>query len=80
MKPTAYYVGPVMVSYDYLNDVSRAFLSIVYHPVLGEVEGVTTSRIVSPPDKDGCFETRNTFYEPIEFSITPEEFVTTVSA
>lgn len=80
MKPTAYYTGPMMVSYDYLNDVTRAFLSIVDHPTLGRVEHVHTSRIVSPPDKDGCFETHNTFYKPIEFSLTPEKFVTSVSA
>ena len=66
MKPTAYYTGPMMVSYDYLNDVSRAFLSFVDHPVLGKIDGVTTSPIISPPDKLGCFETKNTFYKPIE--------------
>lgn len=80
MKPTAYYTGPMMVSYDYLKDVSRAFLSTVDHPTLGKVEGVHTSQIISPPDKDGCFETHNTFYKPIEFSLTSKQFVTAVES
>ncbi|NDB61460.1 hypothetical protein EB001_23925 [bacterium] len=78
MKPTAYYTGPIMVSYDYLKDYSRALLSFVEHPLLGKVEGITTSQIISPPDKYGCFETKNTFYKPIEFSLISEEFITSL--
>ena len=80
MKPTAYYTGPMTISYDYLYKVSRAFLSFVDHPTLGRVEGVTTSRIISPPDKMGCFETQNTLYKPIEFTFTSEEFITAVES
>ncbi|NDB59073.1 hypothetical protein EB001_11540 [bacterium] len=79
MKPVVYYVGPACV-------VDRGDHSIVLlefvsnHPTLGMEYDICTSRVISPPDKDGCFETKNTLYKPIEFSFTPLKFVTEISA
>ena len=77
MKPVAYYIGQLRIV-DKVDHCVALLDFVKNHPTLGAKYGVRTSRLVYLPDKDGCFETLNTLYKPIEFSSTSEEFVTLV--
>ena len=77
MKPIVYYIGKANIVPNGEHYVAY-LVSVVNHPELGKDIGVRTSRIVSQPDKYGCFETLNTRYMPVEFSLYAPEFVTPI--
>lgn len=77
MKPIVYYIGKATIV-DRGEYCVAHLVSVVNHPELGRDIGVRTSKIVSQPDKYGCFETLNTKYMPVEFSLYAPEFVTSI--
>jgi hypothetical protein len=64
IKPIVHYKGEATIApWLWNKDCIIAYLEeVIDHPRLGRRYQVTTSQIVTRPDKDGAFETRNTIY------------------
>ena len=61
-KPIVFYRGTVGLI-DYLDGQGALITGVINHPVLGNQDWVTTSKIIRQ-DPDGTVETRNTIYKP----------------
>jgi hypothetical protein len=66
-KPIVHYKGEAPIAPWLWNpECMVAYLDeVLDHPRLGKCYEVTTSKIVTFPDKDGTFETRNTIYKRV---------------